>query len=92
MAVVIVAKALPTPAESRAVPRDRLMRYYCVAHRKLSVDRSPVTLHDRAWASCLNGCDGAHDWREIVPITYSNLVAFGPRLLGVGADDTTTDR
>ena len=77
----VLVETAPTRAVSRAVSRDRLLRYYCVAHRVASVDRGPVTIHNDAWAYCLNGCAGDHDWRAIVPITHSNLLAFGPQLL-----------
>jgi hypothetical protein len=35
--------------------------------------RSPVTIHEGAWAYCPSGVDIAHEWEAIEPVTLADL-------------------
>ena len=41
--------------------------------------RSPVTIHDGAWAYCPAGTQTEHEWKAIVPVSLADL-----RLIEVG--------
>ena len=58
-----------------------VIRYFCVAHRTAVVDRSPVTVHDESWASCLSGFAPGHEWVAIEPMSHEELRHFGPRFI-----------
>jgi hypothetical protein len=58
-----------------------LIRYYCVAHRERSNDRSPVTIYQGSWAYCPYGYGPGHEWLAIKPVSDVDLVRFGPTLI-----------
>ena len=64
-------------------PASSLFRYYCVAHRQRSIDRSPVTIYQGCWAYCPHGYGAGHEWVAIKPISDVDLVRFGPTLLTI---------
>jgi hypothetical protein len=57
-----------------------LVRFICRSSIHLEASRtpteavrSPVTIHDGAWAYCPGGAQTEHEWEAIEPVSLANL-------------------